>query len=60
MLDLTIVEKTGVFSNLEIHALKDKIGLHLIVLYIVIGLQRFPWSFLIWRGKAVVVPLSLV
>ena len=41
MLDLTTLEKTGVFPDLEIHALKDKIGLHLVVLYIVIGLQRF-------------------
>jgi len=51
MLDLTTLEKTGAFPNLEIHALKDKIGLHLVVLYIVIGVQRFPWSFLVWRGK---------
>ena len=59
MLDLTTLEKTGVFPNLEIHALKDKIGLHLIVLYIVIGLQRFPWSFLIWRGKGCTSPTQL-
>jgi len=51
MLDLTTLEKTGAFPNLEIHALKDKIGLHLVVLYIVIGVQRLPWSFLVWRGK---------
>lgn len=41
MLDLTTLEKTGAFPDLEIHALKDKIGLHLVVLYIVISLQRF-------------------
>ena len=59
MLDLTTLEKTGAFPNLEIHALKDKIGLHLIVLYIVIGNQRFPWSFLIWRGKGSTSPTQL-
>jgi len=41
MLDLTTLEKTGTSPNLEIHALKNKIGLHPVVLYIVIGNQRF-------------------
>ena len=59
MLDLTTLEKTGAFPNLEIHALKDKIGLHLVVLYIVISLQRFPWSFLVWRGEGSSSPTSL-
>ena len=59
MLDLTTLEKTGAFPDLEIHALKDKIGLHLIVLYIVIGNQRFPWSFLVWRGKGSTSPTQL-
>jgi hypothetical protein len=59
MLDLTTLEKTGAFPDLEIHALKDKIGLHLVVLYIVIGQQRFPWSFLVWRGKTTLSPTQL-
>lgn len=59
MLDLTTLEKTGAFPNLEIHALKDKIGLHLVVLYVVIGNQRFPWSLLIWRGKGGTSPTQL-
>jgi hypothetical protein len=45
IVDLTTLEKTGAFKNLEIHQLKDKTGLHLVVLYVVIGLHRFPWSF---------------
>lgn len=59
MLDLTTLEKTGAFPALDIHALKDKIGLHLVVLYIVIGAQRFPWSFLVWRGKHTASPTQL-
>lgn len=51
MLDLTTLEKTGSFPALEMHTLKDKIGLHLVVLYVIVGSNRFPWSFLIWRGK---------
>jgi hypothetical protein len=46
-----ILEKTGVFPALEMHALEDKIGVQLVVLYVVIGSNCFPWSFLIWRGK---------
>jgi Transposase DDE domain len=59
ILDLTTLEKTGVFPNLEIHQLKDKIGLHLVVLYIVIGVHRFPWSLAVWRGKDTVTPAQL-
>jgi hypothetical protein len=72
ILDLTTLEKTGAFPNLEIHfllvrqhltgysrQLKDKIGLHLVVLYVVIGVHRFPWSFMVWRGKGSVSPSKL-
>jgi hypothetical protein len=31
--------------------LNGKRGLHLVVLYIVIGERRIPWSFRVWRGK---------
>ena len=50
-MDLTTLEKTGKFPKLEIHQLKDKIGLHLVVLYVILGVHRFPWSFAVWRGK---------
>ena len=72
MVDLTTLEKTGKFPNLEIHLLlvrqhltgysrqlKDKIGLHLIVLYVILGVQRFPWAFAIWRGKDTASPAKL-
>jgi hypothetical protein len=51
IVDLTSLEKTGAFPNLEIHQLNDKIGLHLVVLYVLIGVHRFPWSLAVWRGK---------
>ena len=31
--------------------LNGKRGLHLVVLYIIIGQRRIPWSFRVWRGK---------
>jgi hypothetical protein len=59
MVDLTTLEKTGTFPNLEIHQLKDKIGLHLVVLYVMLGNHRFPWSFAVWRGKGTRSPATL-
>jgi len=72
IVDLTTLEKTGAFKNLEIHfllvrqhltgysrQLNDKIGLHLIVLYVVVGLHRFPWSVAVWRGKGSLSPAKL-
>jgi hypothetical protein len=63
ILDLTTLEKTGVFPNFLLvrqhltgysRQLKDKIGLHLVVLYVV-----FPWSLAVWRGKDTVTPAQL-
>ena len=34
-----------------VRMLNGKRGLHLVVLYIVLGERRIPWSFRIWRGK---------
>jgi hypothetical protein len=72
ILDLTTLEKTGAFPNLEIHQLKDKIGLYFllirqhlagysrfVVLCVVVGVHRFPWSFMIWRGKGSLSPSKL-
>ena len=44
MVDLTTLEISGKFPNLEIHQLKDKIGLHLVVLCVILGVRRFPWA----------------
>ena len=59
MLDLTSLEKTGEFPELPIHTLDQKRGLHLIVLYVVIDNQRFPWAFTVWQGKDTTSPAQL-
>lgn len=53
IIDLTTLEKRGKFQPFE-HLIKvynGKRGLHLVVLYLVVGRWRIPWSFLVWRGK---------
>lgn len=53
IVDLTTLEKCGkfkAFGNL-IHVLQGKRGLHLVVLYLVVGPFRVPWGFRVWRGK---------
>ena len=59
MLDLTSLEKTGEFPELPIHTLDQKRGLHLVVLYVVIDNQRFPWAFTVWQGKDTTSPAQL-
>ena len=63
LIDLTTLKKTGKFWHLSsptedidapdpwVRMLNGKRGLHLMVLYLVIGQRKFPWSFRIWRGK---------
>jgi hypothetical protein len=51
MLDMTTLEKTGAFKDLPLSYFNEKYGLHLVVLYIVIGTQRFIWAVRVWRGK---------
>lgn len=47
MLDLTTLEKVGKFPHLKdlIRVYNHKKGLHIVVMYLVIGNWRFPWSF---------------
>jgi hypothetical protein len=59
ILDLTTLEKVGDFPELPVSVLNDVKGLHLIVLYVVVGKERFPWSFLLWRGKDTIKPSNL-
>jgi Transposase DDE domain len=59
IVDLTSLEKTGAFPNLEIHQLNDKIGLHVIVLYVLVGVHRFPWSLAVWRAYHATSPTQL-
>ena len=63
LLDLSTLKKTGKFWHLStptedmdapepwVRMLNGKRGLHLVVLYILIGNRRIPWSFRVWRGK---------
>ncbi|MEM9948424.1 MAG: transposase [Cyanobacteria bacterium P01_D01_bin.36] len=63
LIDLSTLKKTGKFWHLStptddkdapdpwVRMLNGKRGLHLVVLYIIIGERRIPWSFRVWRGK---------
>ena len=53
IIDLTTLEKCGKFKAFEhlISVYNSKRGLHLVVLYLVVGWWRVPWSFRVWRGN---------
>lgn len=63
LIDLTTLEKCGKFLHLStptddpdhpdpwVRMLNGKRGFHLVVLYLVFGEWRIPWSFRVWRGK---------
>lgn len=53
IIDLTTLEKRGKFKAFEklVRVYHGKRGLHLVVLYLVVGHWRLPWSFRIYRGK---------
>ena len=71
LIDLTTLEKSGKFKHLStptsdpaqpepwIRFLNGKRGLHLVVLYLVVGEWRVPWSFRVWRGKGHPSPTDL-
>lgn len=71
LIDLTTLEKSGKFLHLStptsdpqapdpwIRFLNGKRGLHLVVLYLVVGEWRVPWSFRVWRGKGYASPAQL-
>jgi hypothetical protein len=71
LIDLTTLEKCGKFLHLStpgkasensdpwVRILNGKRGLHLVVLYLMIGDWRIPWSFRIWRGKGHLSPVQL-
>lgn len=71
LVDLTTLEKSGKFCHLStptsdsqapdpwIRFLNGKRGLHLVVLYLVVGEWRVPWSFRVWRGKGYASPAQL-
>jgi Transposase DDE domain len=59
LIDLTSIEKAGVFEALPCGSLNDVTGLHVVVLYVLIGKYRLPWSFRIWRGAGQRSPAEL-
>ena len=61
MLDLTTLEKVGNFPDLKdrVRVYHHKKGLHIVVMYLVIGNWRFPWSFRIYKGKGTTSPSGL-
>lgn len=71
LIDLTSLEKCGKFRHLStptndpnvpdlwVRMLNGKRGLHLVVLYLVMGEWRVPWSFRVWRGKGHPSPVQL-
>jgi hypothetical protein len=71
LVDLTTLKKTGKFWHLStptgevdapdpwVRMLNGKRGLHLVVLYLVLGERRIPWSFRVWHGKGHASPVKL-
>ncbi len=71
LIDLTTLEKCGKFRHLSdptedeatpnpwVRVLNGKRGLHIVVLYLVLGSWRVPWSFCIWHGKGTPSPSQL-
>ena len=61
ILDLTTLEKVGNFSHLKdlVRVYHHQKGLHIVVMYLVIGNWRFPWSFRVYRGKGTTSPSGL-
>lgn len=61
ILDLTTLEKVGKFKEFKdlIRVYNGKRGLHVVIIYIVIGQWRVPWGFRIYRGKDTLSPAEL-
>lgn len=71
LIDLTTLEKCGKFLHLGnvtdnpdvpdlwVRVLNGKRGLHVVMLYLLIGQWRVPWSFRFWRGKGYPSPSAL-
>jgi Transposase DDE domain len=61
VLDLTTLEKVGKFKGFGslVRVYNGKRGLHLVVLYLLIGQVRLPWGFRVYRGKGDLSPIQL-
>ncbi|WP_199350190.1 hypothetical protein [Nostoc flagelliforme] len=62
IIDLTTLEKCGQFKAFKnlITVYNGKRGLHIVVLYLVVGQWRIPWIFRVWRGKGTASPSQIV
>ena len=61
IVDLTCLPKRGKFKQLGslVRVFNRKRGLHLVVLYLVVGSWRLPWSWRIYRGKGELTQVQL-
>lgn len=61
IIDLTTLEKRGKFKAFDkgIRVYHNKRGLHLVVMYLVVGQWRIPWNFRVYRGKDTLSPAHL-
>lgn len=61
ILDLTTLEKTGKFKEFKdlIRVYNGKRGLHVVMLYVVVGQWRVPWGFRVYRGPDTLSPVQL-
>lgn len=61
ILDLTTLEKRGKFKAFDglVRVYHGKRGLHIVMLYLVVGQWRVPWSFRVYRGKDTLSPAQL-
>jgi hypothetical protein len=61
IVDLKTLEKCGKFKAFEhlVSGFHGKRGVHLVVLYLVVGPWRMPWSFRVYRGKGSTSPAHL-
>ena len=61
VVDLTCLEKTGKFKGLDelVRRYNHKQGVHVAMLYLVVGRWRFPWSFRVYQGKGTPTPTQL-
>ena len=52
IVDLTSINKVGEFPELEdyMHTLNSVYGVHLVMVYLVIGKHRIPWNMRLWKG----------
>lgn len=61
ILDLTTLEKVGKFKEFKdlIRVYNGKRGLHVVMLYLVVGQWRVPWAIHVYRGKNTSTPAQL-